>query len=112
MNKRIYHCLMMLPLKLLIAISLLFLSSLISVQAEQREHYTCYVLLEDQSKVVHKFVSVDETKSEFLESLPKLTVFAADGVTGSTIDRVYECVTANQRFSSKEARKLVLETPM
>jgi len=76
----------------------------------ERIHYTCHLRLADDSKVVHQFVSVGETKAEFLEGLPERTVYSGGGEYVE-IDVVYQCVTKDQRFKSEEARELVKTTP-
>lgn len=88
------------------------LLSTLPTQAEAREHYTCYIQLEDQSKIIHQFVAVDESKSELLERLPTQLVFEKDGVTSQSILTIYECVTGKQQFVNAQARQLVRTTPM
>lgn len=81
-------------------------------QKNERNHYKCHLSLEDDSVVIHHFVTAAETKSEFENELTKRVVFAADGVTSWQIIEIYECVTAKQRFTSKEARELESKTPL
>ncbi|MFT6984469.1 MAG: hypothetical protein ACJAT7_000263 [Psychromonas sp.] len=76
-----------------------------------RTYYKCYLALNDKSDVVHGFVSVGKTQSEFESELEGRIVYYADGVTGSIIESVYECVAADKLFKSKEARELEAKTP-
>lgn len=76
-----------------------------------RTHYKCHLALNDKSDVVHGFVSVGKTQREFEAALQGRIVYYADGVTGSEIARVYECVAADKLFESKEARELEEKTP-
>ena len=77
----------------------------------ERNHYRCYLRLSDNSDVVHGFVSARKTPGEFEKELPGRLVYSADGVTGSPIETVYQCVKAGQRFKSKQARELQEKTP-
>lgn len=76
----------------------------------QRIHYTCHLKLADNSEVVHQFVSVGETKAEFLEELPERTVYLG-GEEDLAIETVYQCITKKQRFKTKQAIKLEKNTP-
>ena len=76
-----------------------------------RIHYKCYLALNDKSDVVHRFVSAAKTESEFESELQGRMVYYADGVSGSRIESVYECVAADKIFKTKEARELEAITP-
>lgn len=80
--------------------------------SNERNHYKCHLGLEDDSVVVHHFVSVAKTKSVFENELSERVVFGADGVTSWKIKEIYECVGTKQSFTSKEARELELKTPL
>lgn len=77
----------------------------------ERIHYRCHLRLSDNSDVVHGFVSAGKTQSEFTQALVGRLVYSADGVTGSAVETVYQCVKAEQRFKSKRARELQEKTP-
>lgn len=96
----------------LLVSGLLLITASMSTQAEQRERYTCYIMLDDQSKVIHQFVAVDETKSELLERIPSSPVFAKDGVSKQGIVAIYECITGKEQFKNYQARQLLKTTPM
>ena len=93
------------------SIAIFFFSSSFVV-ASERVHYTCFVTLQDQSKIVHQFVSLEETKKEFLQRLPSRSVYFSNGVSGSTVKSVHECITGKKNFESKEARSIQAITPM
>lgn len=88
-----------------------FSFALSAEKTAERIHYKCYLQLSNQSTVVSRFVSVDQSQSEFLNGLPGRLVYAADGVTGVAIETIYECVNSKQRFKSKQARDLEANTP-
>lgn len=77
----------------------------------ERIHYKCHLTLSDESEVIHGFVSIGKTKSEFEDNLLGRLVYAADGVTGLSVDVVHQCVKKKQRFTSKKARDLEAITP-
>ena len=77
----------------------------------ERIHYKCYVTLSDAREVIHGFVTSGETQSEFEQSLLGRMVFSADGITGSTVKVLHECVQAKQKFTSQKARALEANTP-
>lgn len=102
--------------KLLCATLMTLLLSPLSIAKSQdknseRMHYKCHLALSDKSEVVHGVVSVGKTQSEFEAGLPGSIVYSADGVTGSAIETVYQCVQAGQHFQSKRARELQEKTP-
>lgn len=76
-----------------------------------RISYKCHLTLLDQSEVVHGFVSIGKTTQEFIEGLKGRFVYFSDGVNGSKIEEVYECVTADKNFKTTEARLLEAKTP-
>ena len=76
----------------------------------ERAHYKCHLILSDQSEVVHGFVSVGETKTKFLQGLPKRTVYT-ENEESLPIETIYQCVTKDQRFATKQARKIEENTP-
>ena len=80
-------------------------------KSSARFHYKCYLTLEDERDVVHGFVSSEDNIQIFQEQLLGEIVFSADGVTGTNIASVYECVTSKQLFTSKEGRTLEANTP-
>ncbi|MDA7745765.1 TapY2 family type IVa secretion system protein [Psychromonas sp.] len=92
--------------------TLLVFTSSLSYAAEERVTYTCFVELEDQSKVVHQFVYKNKNKEEFLLQLPGSTAYSSDGITGLKIKSVMECVTGNATFKNKDARVKSETTPM
>lgn len=77
----------------------------------ERKHYRCHLRLSDNSEVIHEFVSVGKTRSEFLQGLAGRMVYSADGVNGSAVENVYQCVTAGQSFKAQRARELEAKTP-
>ncbi len=101
--------------KLVLAIVATILASPVAVaendKSSDRIHYKCHVSLQDKSDVVHGFVSVGKTQSEFESGLEGSMVYSADGVTGSEIESVYECAKADNSFKTKEARELEAKTP-
>jgi hypothetical protein len=98
--------------KILLVASALFLSSpLIFAQSAERIHYKCHLTLNNKSDVVHLFVTTDKTQSEFEKGLTGQIVYSADGVSGSAIERIYECVKADKIFKNKDARELERITP-
>ncbi len=76
----------------------------------ERVHYKCHLRLDDNSEVVHQFVSVGETKAEFQKSLPGSTLYTENG-EDALIETVYHCVTKKQRFKTKQAIELEANTP-
>ena len=88
-----------------------FSSAQSAVTSKLRISYKCHLALLDQSEVVHGFVSVGKTTREFTEGLKGRLVYFADGVNGSKIEHVYECVTADKNFKTTEARLLEAKTP-
>lgn len=102
--------------KLLPALLATFLLAPLSIakgpdKNSERMHYKCHLTLSDKSEVVHGFVSVGKTQSEFEKGLPGRIVYSADGVTGLLVENVYQCVKAKQSFKSKRARELEEKTP-
>jgi len=99
---------------LLTALLTLLLSPLTAAKTpdknNERIHYRCHLMLSDKSEVVHGFVSVGKTQSEFEQALPGRIVFSADGVTGLTIENLYQCVKAGKRFNTYGARELEAKT--
>ncbi len=74
----------------------------------ERIHYKCHLRLDDNSEVVHRFVSVGETKAEFQKSLPGSTLYTENG-EDALIETVYHCVTKKQRFGSKTKQAIELD---
>ena len=102
--------------KLLLAMLTTLLISPLSVaksldKNSERTHYKCHLTLSDKSEVVHGFVNAGKTQSEFEQGLPGRIVYSANGVTGSAIETVYQCVEAGKTFKSKRARELQEKTP-
>lgn len=102
--------------KLVVAILMAsLLSPVVSAEGSnksgKRITYKCHVALQDKSEVVHEFVTVDEEQKEFELGLKGRMVFFADGVSGSKIEKLYECVKMKARFKSSAARDLEAKTP-
>lgn len=83
----------------------------ISQAAEVRDHYKCFVQLQDESKRVAGFVTEQETKAKFVEQLLGEKVFNPDGETGSNIIHIYECVSEDSQFTIQEATTLEAQNP-
>lgn len=77
---------------------------------ETRLHKKCYLQIENQTKIVHQFVSNLKSDRAFIDSLSGKDVFMADGKTKQKITSVYECVDMKARFNSREAAELEKNT--
>lgn len=101
----------LLSIFLKVSVVMLFFSYLTCV-ASERTDYRCFVELQDKSLGVHQFVTNERSESEFLNKLPGSMVYFSDGISGSKIVNVKECIKKGQTFESKEARELVKITPV
>ena len=101
--------------KLLVLImSSLLISPFVMAKKEKRSerfHYKCHVSLTNGEKLIHGFVSPEKEKFKFEKGLKGRLVFSQDGVTGDSVDSVYECVKAGKTFTSRDARELEKITP-
>lgn len=97
--------------KLLLVMLLIMSISPLTLAENVRIHYKCHLALLDKSEVIHQFVSTETTQSEFEKGLVGRLVYFADGVSGSAIEIIYQCVKVDQRFTTRRARELEEKTP-
>lgn len=90
---------------------LAFSSSSVFSKETKREHYKCYLQLEDESRSVHHFVNTQLESNAFISALNGRSVFMADGVTEKIIVEVYECVDIKENFKNNDALRLEQNTP-
>ncbi|PKF61217.1 hypothetical protein CW745_11325 [Psychromonas sp. psych-6C06] len=87
------------------------ITSFATAKNELRIPIKCYVQIEDNSNIVHQFVSNEKNSKQFASQLIGKPVFMVDGKTEQTIITVYECVDNKSNFKNKEAIKLERNTP-
>ena len=95
----------------LLLMSTVIYSSTTVAQQPTREHIKCYLQIADQSRVISQFVITDQDKKQFIDDLPKRSVFMSDGKTEQQIVTVYECVELDGRFKNQNANDLEKVTP-
>lgn len=99
---------------LVLIISSLLMSPFVMAKKEkssERFHYKCHVSLTNGEKLIHGFVSAEKEKFQFEKEVKGRLVFSQDGITGDSVDSVYECVKSVESFSSREARELEKNSP-
>lgn len=101
-----------LPISMLKVVMILSFTASSVHATEQRIDYSCFVKLEDQTLVVHQFVAEGESRKAFIKKLLGKMVYFSDGVSGSKIEDIRECVVTGQSFKSREARKIAEKTLM
>jgi len=73
---------------------------------ETRLHRKCYLQIEDNSHIVHQFVTSESNTKKFSASLNGRTIFMADGKTEQKIVTSYECIDVDSKFKNERANEI------
>ena len=94
----------------LVAMLGIVLSASTFAKNEIRLHKKCYLQIEDNSHIVHQFVTSESNDKKFSASLSSSMVFMEDGKTEQKIMTVYECVDTDSDFKNKKAKEVEKNT--
>lgn len=98
-----------------ILLVLLSLSCFDAVAANDRvkarsSQYKCHLLLKDGTQVVNYLMAKDNFATGLTHQLAGKYIYAKDGVSKRTIEKVHQCVAADEQFVELEARLLDEQT--